>query len=101
MPHHEWIASRTRPWKPTPIDGVSAHAQYRVLKRLGVKLPVETWEAIYKGICADLWAWVHSGRNRIYHVPVEVQGRPFTLPLVVANVVDTPVITTAFDLLRG
>jgi hypothetical protein len=102
MPHGEWIASRKPPpRKPPTIDGVSRHAQERVFKRLGVRLPDATWKSIYAGICADAWAWQTNGKGRLYHVPVEVEGHPYTLPLAVHYSTGKPMITTAYDLLRG
>jgi hypothetical protein len=101
MPLHEYIASRLADRRPPDIDGVSFHAQQRAFKRLGVWLPRSTWEAFHAGICADVWAWQHgTGDSRVYHVPVEANGRRFMLPLAV-RYCPTPIITTVLDLIPG
>jgi hypothetical protein len=103
LPHTEFIESRRRP-KPVPIvdvDGVTKHAQQRAHQRLGVRLPESTWQSIIDGVKADLWGWEHRNGGRIYYVPVEVQTRGFMLPVAVQYVLDEPMITTVFSLLRG
>lgn len=108
MPLQEFVASRSggRVGHPN-IEGVSTHALERARERLGVVLPRATWAAIYEGICEDRWAWshgapsTHGGQTRVYDVPVEIAGQPFTLPTVVGYQLAKPLILTVLDLIDG
>lgn len=99
LPYEEFVASRSRRPKFPMIDGVATHAQERCRERLGVDLPRATWQAILEGVVAERWAWENSGNSRVFHVPVEVDGKPGTLPVVVGYGGGKPTITTVLWLL--